>query len=195
MSKQNRIFLSIDADYFNHSHESIESALETILSRFPRERLAVVTNHQQALYFTNKMDFDTLINVDMHGDLSDVEGELQCGNWVNYVKGKEQKIYKWIHPHERKSEAGFYSCFVDELIFLKNRPTMGYKKYQVQYKAEINNWLKKILKQTVFVCIARSPDYSSETVQWGLIDYCKANKIKIMRGSIDESKSRMRRIP
>lgn len=103
--QMNRVFLSIDIDYWNWVNEDLcYKQLCRIFDRLKhlhRDKKTAVMNHQQMLSLVNESRARTLINVDFHSDLAEKDcEEFSCGTWVSYVKWRKENnaSYHWIRP-------------------------------------------------------------------------------------------------
>lgn len=125
---QNKIYLSIDLDFWNHRERSFPhefrflTQVAKIAKTLDKGCFVMVDSHEELLPYVNKSGCNTLINVDFHSDLSNrfdsdkkqkyaVCGKrehLNCGNWVTYVDFKDTGEFIWIHPHSGKN---IYSGF------------------------------------------------------------------------------------
>lgn len=80
-----------------------------------RKPIYIVNDHHELLPEINKMSPDQLVNMDFHSDItcyvdrrggvyeyhaSHIPGDLNCGTWVNFVKGHETGEFLWIYPHD-----------------------------------------------------------------------------------------------
>lgn len=96
-------YLSIDLDYWN---EETERQMLNFLKKVMALDIPInaYIEHHEILRSVNRAKFDTLFNVDYHSDLCEdsVHGqsplELNEGTWGNFVKGKKDKTFIWIHP-------------------------------------------------------------------------------------------------
>lgn len=103
--KNNKIFLSIDMDYWNDWSEDIcYETLWNILNKtkyLPRDRKTAVMNHQQMLRFVDKSLARHFVNVDYHSDLAATGCDVfECGTWISYIKWRKENNakYTWIRP-------------------------------------------------------------------------------------------------
>lgn len=100
-------YLSIDIDYWNGArpeslYRSLDNLLREIKKRRPPEGIIAVMNHQQLVRHVNDSSARCLLNVDQHSDLIKPQycRSLHCGNWVNYVKWRNEGQYIWLHRHD-----------------------------------------------------------------------------------------------
>lgn len=174
----NSTFLSIDLDYFD------DSPRETI-ARFLRRvdlldvEKVVYRDHHDILPMVNKLDWETLINVDHHSDLADyVEdengeliasqwvdhkgdkefAELDCGNWVNYVKKIGSRLYSWRYSMDMCLA---WSGRCDDRTKDRSFLTPAGAKYRNWKNIEVKQGLRGIpWDDIVGVAIVVSPEYS-----------------------------------
>ena len=99
------IYLSIDIDYWINEDRSMKSFLRKALAlKVPS---TVVVSHEKLIPHINSSKAKTVINVDYHSDLADLQvkqskiaNELDEGTWGNFVKFKEDGTFIWIYPEK-----------------------------------------------------------------------------------------------
>lgn len=99
-------YLSIDLDFWR---EFPYAFIRKVLSL--GVPVAAAYDHHDLLSHMSKFDFDRLINIDCHSDLDlsanlNSRQELDCGNWVNFVKESNRNEYLWIYPRQRCIDPG-----------------------------------------------------------------------------------------
>jgi len=110
-------FLSIDLDYWLLDSEPHAATrfFRRLYQRFGRKIMVAVHHHHLLDYVNNRgRGFDTLINIDFHSDLSDVQPDeltdkLTEANWVNFVNFQGKGSYIWRYPDGRclSSQTGY----------------------------------------------------------------------------------------
>lgn len=148
-----KTFLSIDLDYWGCNwawekkiileHEEFNAA-KTFFQRIESHArsksipLKVITSHEKILPYIEQTDFNRLVNVDFHDDMT--SSPILCyyvndvdpytippneGTWGFYVKGKESKDFEWVYPYRecysRKFEKSIARCDPYTDIYKKNK--------------------------------------------------------------------------
>jgi len=96
-----RVYLSIDADFFNSNAAALLGMLDMLSGL--AERLFIVLEHHHLLPHIRAHEFDTLVNLDWHSDIAgrNEQGKryrLTDGSWVDHVPKAEQRRYIWLYP-------------------------------------------------------------------------------------------------
>ena len=120
-------YLSIDVDYWrNYDIDKASKEMDRFFQRIVNLKVPiyVVKDHEELLKDVNTYQFDTLINMDFHSDITSyidhkdgiyefhqlsnsyVRGDLNCGTWVNFVENRKNSEFLWIYPQE--------DCFQEE---------------------------------------------------------------------------------
>lgn len=110
------IYLSVDLDYWTTQTKRKDTQN---LNRFVDRLLQSTTNirfyrdHHHLLRHINRLQFNQIINVDYHSDLTNeallrsTKERLEIGNWANFVQAKETKEFLWLYPSEESRDNGF----------------------------------------------------------------------------------------
>jgi len=115
-------YLSIDVDYFAHHFNAIE--MRKFFNRVLKidAPTLIVVNHQHLVNHVDQFNYERLINLDFHSDLTDAidfngvpydyslgngntkheywPEEFECGTWVNFCKLRNNAEFVWHYPHE-----------------------------------------------------------------------------------------------
>lgn len=100
-------YLSIDLDYWM-DYRRPKSATEFFKKVFAADvPLTVVMDHDELIASVNSKNFEHLINMDRHSDLSETPSQkLTVGNWVNYVDWRTEGAFTWLRPPRSGLEYG-----------------------------------------------------------------------------------------
>jgi len=181
-----RIYLSIDLDFWEN--EFPQKYFEKVMRISAPKRLVI--SHEELLPHVNQNHFDTLVNVDFHSDLADLDNgckpKLNDGTWGNHVQGSHKKKFVWSCPDKNRCyEHGFGTCHG-----LCNPFALAYRKYSLDYCG----WAKVSLREkwlpvanVVAVGIALSPDYTPSKILLQFCDWFKrtnpviTTKVKVQK--------------
>lgn len=97
MKRQKNVYLSVDLDYWwkPGMHKNLNYIKQLLELDRP---VTVFTEHQLVLREINKQ-YKKIYNVDYHSDISQREpGWPSCGDWVNFVYGRENAEFEWRMP-------------------------------------------------------------------------------------------------
>jgi hypothetical protein len=117
LSKSSSYYLTVDLDFWglgsrNHREFPWKFLKKLMSLDVP---LKAYDEHHFVISDINKYDYDVLINIDYHSDISNINVEdfaaeksfladnFNCGTWANYVKNRNN--YLWIYP-ERECISG-----------------------------------------------------------------------------------------
>lgn len=190
-----KTYLSIDVDYFAHHFNATE--MRKFFNRVLQINAPtyVVVNHQHLVNHVDQFDYDKLVNLDFHSDLTDAidfngipydytlgqknaktnywPEEFECGTWVNFCKRRNMAEFVWHYPHE--------ICFEYDGQCLSSM----YEDYSINRKFiakfwregscnNFHNWVSATRKkgyssifsdEIVGIGIALSPDWSKEAAE------------------------------
>lgn len=111
-----KTYLSIDIDYFNEENP-LERRMHSFFNQVKNLNIPgiLVVDHDELVPHVDSFDWDKLVNVDYHSDISDIlyskekgyycnktEKKEECneGTWVNFVRGKDGH-YEWRYPNKQ----------------------------------------------------------------------------------------------
>lgn len=173
-----RIYLSIDIDYWSHFQRSYRNkSMTRILTNISHLKVPMYykEEHHELIDHMNHFDYDTLINMDWHSDL--VNGianenlhDFNCGTWVNYIKPevRESGSYVWIYPDFDclSFDQGYCHDIAGPDPFKKKcLKVCGWKYTHLRmYRLSPEIW-----KRVIAIGICRSREYSEE-IHKGVID-------------------------
>jgi len=156
------VYLSIDLDYwvFTAAHWPVAPFLK-MLRRVsaPPAKWRVVTLHHRLLPHINRSLARTLINLDWHDDIADLDDghlpELNDGTWVTHVRWRREGRFEWIPPTQAcaRGETGS-RCFAG----LGPDPFLVYPQWK---RCSKSTTARIPWERVVDVGIAISPDWSS----------------------------------
>lgn len=154
--------LTIDLDYWQHfsSHgldaftieKECTNFLKYVSDRYPGE-IKLFREHDEMLKDLDRVEFDTLFNIDQHDDLADdvipvdkENVELHCGNWPWFLARRKEIEYSWWYPGEHKVNVAGYD-------------TTGFYKFRKYSEVGHINRKKLAVKDLKFVGICYSMDW------------------------------------
>jgi hypothetical protein len=118
-------FLSVDVDYWAAlPHPIAAKEMNDFFNRVIKigKPIYIVKDHEELVPFIDKLTWAELVNVDYHSDITSIidvgdgkligcyedpkgrlkldapQTELNCGTWVNYVKGASYRRFRWLYP-------------------------------------------------------------------------------------------------
>lgn len=156
-------YLSVDLDYWNEAEPMVvDNDLDVLIDQICAREIPfrVVFDHEKLLYHLRKFEFQRLVNVDAHSDISNIdtaEGvELNCGTWVNFVPFCRNREYLWVHPGSTMGGR----CDNKEHIYFQDLDT-GWPDIE-----ETNMDWERVFdwEDVVAVGIALSPDFTEPDV-------------------------------
>jgi hypothetical protein len=160
-------YLSVDLDFW-YTHTSQKSSKRFFAKLLSLDVPMVVCKHHQFLVSDvnlHQPKDDTLINVDYHSDISSenyfgVDKRLNCGNWVDFIKWRNQGNYIWLYPDYKKcfyERDGICDGTFSQLPFVTGKSHSNYNKWA---SLKHGKGLKSInLESVERIGIAISPDY------------------------------------
>ena len=160
----NKVFLSIDLDYWGICQEVLDNPDSKLAQPFVAKLirmsedeknplpLYVVESHEEMLPIVNKYPSNELWNVDFHSDFSVWKEKKQAkrkpfdGDWVNFVQWAKQGKYVWIPPKKECYQNGYGpgTCDGQWDPFWKTMITEYSPK--LNGKKPYTNWLKAVVR-------------------------------------------------
>lgn len=197
LDEAKKIFVTIDVDYWNpavvsgRGHDMI-NALNFALVHMPRRKVTAITNHHHVLKHIYRTKFDLLINIDSHSDLCYQSFACSCGTWAEYVEGKKNKKFLWIHDLEREATG----CCDGGSLFPRAESTVSDEEigYNNIASSRFNCSRSKRLMEMIMarkskICglnLCRSP-YYSKIQQNEFMDHMSSIPIRVAKGVLVEN--------
>lgn len=97
------VFLSIDFDYWQGLPSNAKFVNRCLEAN--RGMVSIVPSHEMLLPFVEASHARTIINIDYHADLADIEyaddtRHLEDGTWANFVSWRYMGHFSWYMPNQ-----------------------------------------------------------------------------------------------
>ena len=206
MQSLHSIYLSVDLDFWIGKVESPVVFFDHLLDTV--KDVSIVVEHQDLIPHASQFDFDTLVNIDYHSDVTEVGctnpdeektlSDIDCGEWVNFVPGRSQKQHLWICPkiecHDGSNNSDTYGlCNADHRLnpFATKNAMTGWRSHKVAVRrpsinSNISNLLFRAVDKEYSIVaagIAISPDFSRLShIEW-MDRYMHSRHLKFLQNN------------